>query len=371
MPCASGSLHTVTLSNNGTLFSFGSNHHGQLGLGYYSERKVPIVHPTPIPNLPKIRAVSCGYYFTVCVDEEGYMWSFGQNTYNQLGTGNTTNSNVPQKIDNIPPVQSISCGFYHTLFITNDYNLWSFGTNECGQLCLENLENQLKPKQTSFEDIVEISAGAYHSLFQNRKGEIFGCGMNILEEHSVQINVSRIPNQPPNIIQFSCGYYHSLFLDDEGHVFSMQENSNLSLWQQFIGISKKKILQQIQSIPSIQKISCVGFSFYLLDFDGNVWSFGGNDLAQLGHGDKTKYRGVPEKIPALKNIKQISYGSTATHFLAQDSENKIYAMGGNSHGQLGTLNIIKYINPQEIPSKNFAIWGSAENFSHRAKSARK
>ena len=73
--------------------------------------------------------ISCGYGFTVCVDYEGFIWSFGQNNFGQLGTGNITNFNVPQKILSIPPVISVSCGSLHTLIITNDDNLWSWGRN--------------------------------------------------------------------------------------------------------------------------------------------------------------------------------------------------------------------------------------------------
>ena len=44
--------------------------------------------------------ISCGINFTVCVDCEGFIWSFGENHYGtndgQLGTGNKTKFNVPQ-----------------------------------------------------------------------------------------------------------------------------------------------------------------------------------------------------------------------------------------------------------------------------------
>ena len=50
------------------------------------------------------------FHFTVCVDDEGFIWSFGDNFSGQLGTGNKTNFNVPQKLQNIPPVLSIACG---------------------------------------------------------------------------------------------------------------------------------------------------------------------------------------------------------------------------------------------------------------------
>ena len=64
--------------------------------------------------------ISCGVNFTVCVDDEGFIWSFGHNNSGQLGTGNTTSFNVPQKLLNIPPVLFISCGPEHTLIVTND-----------------------------------------------------------------------------------------------------------------------------------------------------------------------------------------------------------------------------------------------------------
>ena len=113
MACACGCHHTITLSNDGTAYSFGRNA-DVLGLGHNNDVSLP----TPIPNLPKIKMISCGGYFTVCVDEEGFIWSFGFNNWGQLGTGNKTNFNVPQKLLNIPPVLSVSCGSDHTLMIT-------------------------------------------------------------------------------------------------------------------------------------------------------------------------------------------------------------------------------------------------------------
>ena len=175
MTACCGEYHTITLSNDGTLHSFGFNYCGQLGLG--NNNAVSSI-PSRITTLPKICQLSCGRHFTLCIDHEGFLWAFGHNNSGQLRTGNTTNFNVPQKILSIPPVHSVSCGESHTLIITNDSNLWGCGRNGYGQLFLNNKENQSKFRQTSFSNISKIYAGSYHSLLQNNNGEIFGCGYN-------------------------------------------------------------------------------------------------------------------------------------------------------------------------------------------------
>ena len=366
--CCSGVYHTVTLSNGGTLHSFGYNYLGQLGLGHYNDVSIP----TPIPNLPKISTISCGCYFTVCVDCEGFMWSFGGNNYGQLGTGNTTNFNVPQKILSIPPVLSVSCGYEHTLIITTDSNLWSFGRNKYGQLCLGNNESQFKPRQTSFSNISKISTGNRHSLFQNDKGELFGCGCNQFGQcglghfKSPQITPSLILNAPPNIVQFVCGHHQNLFLDSEGNVYSVGNNEYGSL-----GLGNKRnrnVLKKIVKIPPIKIISCVSTSCYLIDYEGNLWTFGFNGFGKLGQSNKINIK-APKKITTLTDIQQISYGCTGLHFLAKNSQNQIFGIGHNGHGQLGTGDTESVSSVKEINSQYSTIW--RDEFHTRAKSARK
>ena len=379
MACAcTDYYHTITLSDDGTAYSFGRNEEGQLGLGYNNEGPLGlglcknVSLPTPIPNLPKINMISCGSFYTACVDYEGFIWSFGKNNVGQLGTGNTTNFNVPQKILDIPPVVSVSCGSEHTLMITNDDNLWSCGRNLEGQLCFGDKKDRSKPQQTAFSNISKISSGWRHSLFQNNKGEIFSCGYNAygacglghFNEH--QIIPSLMHNLPSNIIHFICGSNQSLFLDSEGNVFSVGYNTYGQL-----GIghnTDQNELNKIPNIPPIKVISCVSSSCYLIDFEGNLWTFGYNGFGQLGHGDITP-RNTPQIVNTLKDIQQISYGSCGAHFLAKNSQNQIFATGYNHHGQLGTGDTESVSIPKEINSQYFTIW--KDEFYSRAKSARK
>ena len=366
--CVSGYYHTITLSDDGTVHSFGKNQFGELGLGNNNAT----AFPTPIPNLPQISLISCGWNFTVCVDCEGFMWSFGENICGKLGTGNKKSFNVPQRIEDIPPVISISCGAQHTLIITSDSNLWSCGSNDYGQLCLGNKESQVKPQKTSFSNILKISSGFYHSLFQNHKGEIFSCGYNYCGEcglghnNQPQITPTLILNAPPNIIQFDCGVNHSLFLDSEGNVYSVGSNlaGELGLGHN----TYQNELNKIPNIPPIKTISCVTSSCYLIDFEGNLWTFGNNCFGQLGHGDDKTDINAPKKVNTLKDIQQISYGPCGYHFFAKNSQNQIFATGSNEYGQLGTYSG-SVSTPKELHPQYSTIW--RDEFRSRAKSARK
>ena len=371
MACVSGSHHTITLSNDGTVYSFGRSNEGQLGLGRHMQY---VSLPTPIPNLPQINMISCGDRFTICVDYEGFIWSFGENNYGQLGTGNKKIFNFPQKLINIPPVVSVSCGSDHTLIITNDSNLWSCGCNRYGQLCHGDTQDRSKPQKTSFSNILKIATGWEHSLFQNDKGEIFSCGYNrngqcgLGHFNDSQITPNLIPNLPSKIVYFGCGGHISLFIDSEGNVFSVGNNEYGQLG---LGHNRNQNeLNKIPNIPPIKTISCVDASCYLVDFEKNLWTFGHNVFGQLGHGDTTN-KNAPKIVNTLKDIQQISYGSCGQHFLAKNSQNQIFVTGFNAHGQLGTgTGYIEAVSiPEEIDSKYSTIW--RDEFYTRAKSARK
>ena len=365
--CARGLSHTITLSDDGTVHSFGRNGNGQLGLDHYND----VLIPTPIPNLPIIKTISCGWNFTVCVDHEGFIWSFGQNDYGELGTGNTISFSVPQKLINIPPVVSASCGSNHTLIITNDSDLWSWGGIH-PQLCFVDTKDRSKPQKTSFSNISKISAGSFHSFFQNNKGEIFAYGLNQHGECGLghfsdpQITPTLVPNVPSNIVHFVCGSYHSLFLDSEGNVYSVGDNKDGELG---LGHNiNQNELTKIPNIPPIKIISCARSSSYLIDFEGNLWTFGRNNEGQLGHGTKTNITS-PKIINTLKNIQQISYGCSGYYLLAKNSQNQIFVAGNNAHGQLGTGDTQSSSIPKEINSQYSSIW--RDEFYTRAKSARK
>ena len=112
----------------------------------------------------------------------------------------------------------------------------------------------------------------------------------------------------------------------------------------------------------------MGSSCYLIDFEGNLWSFGFNGEGQLDHNDNMN-KNIPKIANTLKDIHQISYGCCGLHFIAKNSQNQIFVIGYNNYGQLGTGDIQSVSIPKEINSQYSTIW--RDEIHTRAKSARK
>ena len=372
MSCCTGRSFTICLSE-GIVHAFGDNFNGQLGIENLPNGKVSI--PTRIESLPPIKIVSCGYLFTICVDESGSLWSFGDNVFGQLGTGKSEQKfNVPQKIGDIPLVKTVACGGFHALVITEDNTLWSAGANNYLQLFLnreKTLVERYSFSKTQYSNVTRISTGFQFSMLQNDSEEIFSCGINIkgelgLGDNTFHGKAQKIPDLPLDIIHFCCGKNHSLFLDINGNVFSVGDNTSGNLGIGDLECRYKSTLQKIPNIPPIADISCTGSSSFLIDYDGCVWSFGDNESEQLGHGDNgCRYK--PTKVTSLTGVKQISSGF-GSHFLAK-TEVAIYGCGSGGTGQLGEYGENGGI-PNRLKNDHFKIWGDKLNKT-TAKSARK
>lgn len=81
-----------------------------------------------------IKQISSGSEHTVILDEEGNVWTTGNNKYGQLGHVNVKRLPLPVKLDFHCKIIQISAGDYYTALIDEDHNLWTFGNNSHGQL---------------------------------------------------------------------------------------------------------------------------------------------------------------------------------------------------------------------------------------------
>ena len=119
-----GYAHTIALTKDNKVYSWGNNTLAQLGLGHNNSVK----EPTEI-NLPNVISVSCGADHTIALTKDNKLYSWGENDEGELGLGHNNNVNEPTEIK-LPNVISVSCGYSHTLAITKDNKIYSWGVNK-------------------------------------------------------------------------------------------------------------------------------------------------------------------------------------------------------------------------------------------------
>jgi alpha-tubulin suppressor-like RCC1 family protein len=131
----------IMLMEDGTMYSWGDNSYGQLGLGYSSTEAA--IYPTKIDetkfrtqvDIPEkvidiVRAEGCNIFLT----DMGNVYLYGYNGYGQAGNGSTLAAiTLPIKA-NISDVRSIYAGSYHVIAVKKDNSIWAWGNGDQGQL---------------------------------------------------------------------------------------------------------------------------------------------------------------------------------------------------------------------------------------------
>jgi len=403
MYIATGSYHTVLVSEDGQhIWTFGYNSFGQLGHGDNEDKNVPTEiqrRKNALPEDVKIIGAKCGAFHTVLISDDGRIWTFGHNEYGQLGHGDMENRNIPTEIhrglNGIPEdvkIVDASCGEYHTVLLSDDGRIWTFGNNACGQLGLGYSgydTGRIIPTKIPIGEnglhkdvnIVKVSCGNYHTVLLSDDGGIWTFGSNVRGQLGHGDNFNRnVPTiiqreelglpEGVRIIDVSCDACLTVLLSDDGRVWTFGINTNGQLGHG--DMENKNVPTEIQrglnGLPedvNIVKVSCGEYHTVLLSDDGRIWTFGDNYHCQLGLGYSgyDTGRNIPTEIQIIKNefpedvkIVDVSCGNSHTVLLSDNG--RIWTFGDNHCGQLGLGNTNNKFVPTEIQDFSLRDLGS-------------
>jgi alpha-tubulin suppressor-like RCC1 family protein len=126
---SAGSNHSLAIEQGGAIYSWGDNTWGQLGrLTGTAAGPASIVEPGPWI------AVAAGGSHSLGIKQDLSLWAWGSNAYGQLGNNSTTDSAVPVQVGGATRFNKVSAGQNHSVAIDTNGNLWVWGRNELGQL---------------------------------------------------------------------------------------------------------------------------------------------------------------------------------------------------------------------------------------------
>ena len=113
-----------------SLYVWGENANGQLGLGDITKRSSPV----QVGSLTNWLSISSGFYSSYSIKTDGTLWAWGRNTQGQLGLGNRTNYSSPKQVGALTNWLRISSGTDHTAAVKTDGKMWTSGQNANRQL---------------------------------------------------------------------------------------------------------------------------------------------------------------------------------------------------------------------------------------------
>jgi alpha-tubulin suppressor-like RCC1 family protein len=174
---AAGISHSLALDANGEVWSWGYNGVGQLGNGNIAEMQIST--PLKVAGLSEVVAIAAGHAHSLALKKDGSVWAWGYNYHGELGIGTAQNSGTPVKVLNLSSIVAIVASWDHSLALRSDGRVFSWGNNENGAVGDGSTTNVATPVLLSgLQGIKSVAAGWSHSLALATDGTLWAWGGN-------------------------------------------------------------------------------------------------------------------------------------------------------------------------------------------------
>jgi alpha-tubulin suppressor-like RCC1 family protein len=185
---SAGNQHSLVLTTDGELYAWGSNRYGQLGNGSTMPSLSPVAVTAIRGRASRWAQVSAGRYHTLAVTTDGRLYSWGSNEFGQLSGNASIERSSPQLVSLPTSARhqawaQVSAGAAHSFALTTDGQLYTWGLNLDGQLGDGSTKRRLYPvsvamPQGTMASWVRVAAGPYHSLALADDGQLYTWGNN-------------------------------------------------------------------------------------------------------------------------------------------------------------------------------------------------
>nr|XP_023017406.1 regulator of chromosome condensation isoform X1 [Leptinotarsa decemlineata]XP_023017407.1 regulator of chromosome condensation isoform X1 [Leptinotarsa decemlineata] len=351
--CAGG-MHTVCLTKEGKVLTFGCNDEG--ALGRVTDGKEDAEFEAGEVELPaKVIQVSAGDSHTAALLEDGRVFAWGtfRDSHGNMGMTSSGNEKLPYEIikDNI--IIKIASGADHIVFLTNHGDVYTCGCAEQGQLgrtsergSSRNARNgigkgqiakllhpspiSLKPSlKLHFDNIWAGTYGTFCKVANSTDIYVFGLnnynqlGLKSQNPHFMPTLSKEFSKYKWNLI--SSGQHHSIGLDEDGKVYAIgrKDYGRLGLGEGCMDAEEIQLISTLED-KKIKNVACGSATSFAVTEDGDLYGWGMGTNGQLGTGEEDDLE-VPTLIKSKqlqdRKVFRVSSGGQHTVILAISNSN--------------------------------------------------
>ncbi len=353
---ATGGYHSVALTTDGRVYTWGRNNFGQLGDGTTTDAAAPTqVDTSGVLDGVTISYVATGHNYTLAIDSEGRAYGWGANTDGQLGDGTRTRSSVPVAVDTSGVLAgvrlaSIDGGTYHSVALSDDGRAyaWGFGSVRLGSGTFPDIGVPVAVDASEVlkdVELTQVSASGGYTVVLGSNGFAYAWGSGYYGEFG---DGGATPSAPTPIrigttgavsdmtfTHVSTGSYHTVLLGSDERVYTTGDNGFGQL-----GDGTKKGRSTFAPVDTagaldgvdVLRVAAVSYSTVVLGGDSRTYAWG------LGH------CGEDGNAPALSptrtghdhegtDVVLTDVSSGPWHVVTLAADGRAYAWGDHQGGQ--------------------------------------
>jgi len=315
---ACGNNHTAAIKTDGTLWTWGSNGNGQLGIN-----NAATTSSTPVTTFAggtNWKQVACGAANVAAIKTDGTLWTWGLNTSGQLGDNTAINRSTPvTTFAGGTNWKQVSSGFNHTAAIKTDGTLWTWGQNGTGQLGNNTTTDRSTPVTTSAggANWKQVTCGSGYTSAIKTDGTLWTWGFNT--NGQLGINNTTTPILTPvttfaggtNWKQVSSGVYNAAAVKTDGTLWTWGINSDGQLGDN-TSTDRSTPVTTFAGGTNWKQVAGGTSHTAAIKTDGTLWTWGLNDFGALGDNTFSRRSTPVTTFAGGANWKQVSSGGLHT-----------------------------------------------------------
>jgi alpha-tubulin suppressor-like RCC1 family protein len=360
---------------------WGWNNQGQLGDGTTRFAYLPevVAERAELGGSP-ITSMATGFFHSLALTLDGKVWSWGLSEKGELGNGTTDRSLVPQLIDPDGTwagqrVVAVAAGERHSVALTESGEVFCWGSNYLRQLGDGGWEDRLRPVRVDASGVLhnkvitKIAAGLGHTLALSADGALFVWGgygpwkegewTSLVS--AVPLPVAMGPLAGKSIVQMTGGLGFSLVLTSDGEMYAWGSNEHGKLGDTSGADRTTPGLVVLASAPAGTKVVAISVGWHhalALTAAGELYSWGYDYHGQLGllyplDPPPFNERATPTKInfgDQLDGDRIVAIEAGGLHSVAISQLGRVFAWGYNQSGEVGTGRYTHPYTPAKLPA---------------------